>query len=785
MITHVRKIDGTTIEFDKDYTLESISNLLMQKTGMVQSQTKEVATNIIDVISARDGIPSTKDFESMVNLVLKSVENAPKLGETESQGQSPQTQEPVAQEPQQTQSAVHQEPQAAEQIQAAEQTTEQVQEQQPLQSTEPVVTEAQPVQAAQVQQTEAQLQNTIAAPETSPIQAAQSSQAPEIQAAQATVETVGPTTHSPENQIANQTTEQLPQQQTAVTQAEPVQAQSQVIQPASFQEATVPLPPMQNEQTQQPAAQATQMQTSQVQQTQAPMAQEVATQAAIPVTPTLEPEPVKEPQIDIKHLNEHNVQISEQATRILEGSDNFDELGRSIFLDRYALKTKREDIQKGDLLVTISKEDPKYPKKDLGIVKEIEGQNITLHMITGVLAEKTNNYEFKTTVWKCDKPIESINDAHRRIAKAAASVETSPELQQQWEKAFYQELNKKHIQPAGRIMTAANTGEGYTKNLTLYNCYVIPSPKDSREGIIRETLHQMTEIFSRGGGVGINLSTLRPRYAYVRGVHGKSSGAVSWGGIFSYGTGLIEQGGSRRGALMLMLHDWHPDIIEFITAKRKKGVLENANISVLISDRFMEALAKGEDWPLEFPDYEADGMKEAYKTEWDGDIQKWKSKGYPTRVYKTIKTAELWNELINSAYASAEPGVVFMERYNKMSNSNYFNPIICTNPCGEQGLPAWGVCNLGHLYLASFCIETGSDHIGKTYEINWEALKQATRNLQRFLDNVIDLTPYHFEANEKNQKGERRVGLGTLGLGEMLIKLRVRYGSPESLEVID
>lgn len=490
-------------------------------------------------------------------------------------------------------------------------------------------------------------------------------------------------------------------------------------------------------------------------------------------------------QKDLKHLKEKNIFFTEQARRILRESTVFDELGRSIFLDRYSLKSKRDEIEKGDLVIAITKEDPKFPKKDLGIVKDKNGDDIILHMITGMFAEEENNFEFKTSLWKCDRPIESILDAHKRVAKAAASIEATPELQEKWEEEFLSQLTQKNIQPAGRIMTAAHVGEGYTKNLTLYNCYVLPSPKDSREGIVKETLYQMTEVFSRGGGVGINLSTLRPRYSYVQGVHGKSSGAVSWGGIFSYGTGLIEQGGSRRGALMLMLHDWHPDILEFIAAKRKKGVLENANISVLVSDKFMETLAKDGEWRLEFPDHGAEGMKEIYNEEWDGNLDNWKAKGYPVKLYETVKASEMWDMVISSAHASAEPGIVFMERYNKLSNSYYFNPVICTNPCGEQGLPAWGVCNLGHLYLASFAKKVGEDEVGPLYEIDWNELKKATAVLARFLDNVIDLTPYHFKENEENQKGERRIGLGTLGLGELLIKLRLRYGSPESLEVID
>ena len=502
------------------------------------------------------------------------------------------------------------------------------------------------------------------------------------------------------------------------------------------------------------------------------------------------PEPEQKPEEakceDVRKLEALDIPLSEQGRRILEESDVFDELGRSIFLDRYSIKDKRDSIEMGDLVVATTKEDPKFPKKDIGIVKAVSGDKLILHMITGVHADQANNYEFNTTIWQTDRPLESIRDAHKRVARAVASIEKDQELQGNWAKEFLYHLQKKHIQPAGRIMTGASSGEdAYTKNLTLFNCYVIPSPKDSRESIIKETLYQMTEIMSRGGGAGINISSLRPRYAYVKGVHGKSSGSVSWGGIFSYATGLIEQGGSRRGALMLMMHDWHPDIEEFINAKRVKGMIENANISVLVSDKFMDAVKVDDTWTLEFPDYENDEIKTVYEEEWDGNLDEWKKNGLPTKVYKTVRARDLWNQIVTSAHASAEPGIVFIERYNKLSNSHYFNQIICTNPCGEQGLPAWGVCNLGHLYMASFLKQVGEDQDGPLYDIHWEELSRAAKALNRFLDNVIDLTPYHFKENEDNQKAERRVGCGTLGLGEMLIKLRLRYGSSESLELID
>jgi ribonucleoside-diphosphate reductase alpha chain len=489
---------------------------------------------------------------------------------------------------------------------------------------------------------------------------------------------------------------------------------------------------------------------------------------------------------DVKNLRKNGVLLSKQAVKILNGSQQLDELGRVIFLDRYSLKTKKEDMGEGDLVVVISKEDPKYPKKDLGIIRKmLRSDKLILYMITGIYAE--NSHEFKQSKWRCEKPMESIKVAYKRVARAIASAEKTPNLKEKWFQLFWDELRQSHIQPAGRIMTAANIDSygHYTSNLTLYNCYVIPSPKDSRESIVKETLYQMTEIMSRGGGVGISLATLRPRYSYVRGVHGKSSGSVSWGGLFSYTTGLIEQGGSRRGALMLMQADWHPDILEFVDSKRKSGMIENANISVLISDPFMDAVKKDEEWNLEFPDYEHAAYSEIYDREWDGDLHTWKKRGYPTKVYKTIKARTLWDKIIESAWVSAEPGLVFIDRYNKLSNSYYYNRLICTNPCGEQGLPAWGVCNLSHLYLASFAKKTGSDEEGCLYKMDWDSLKKSARVLIRFLDNVIDVTAYHFKENERNQKSERRVGGGTLGLGELMIKMRLKYGSKKGMSFID
>lgn len=331
-----------------------------------------------------------------------------------------------------------------------------------------------------------------------------------------------------------------------------------------------------------------------------------------------------------------------------------------------------------------------------------------------------------------------------RVAKAIAAVEKTEARQKDWEAKFYDVLEGFDFVPGGRILTGAGSGVP----LTLYNCFVIPSPQDSRDGIL-DSVKLMIEIMSRGGGVGVNLSSIRPRGTYVKGVNGTASGAVSFGALYSFATGLIIQGGSRRGALMLMLDIDHPDVQEFITIKRTMGQITNANLSVCISDAFMEAVKQDADWNLQ----------------WNG------------KVYKTIKAKELWNLVCESAWAAGEPGLMFKERYNKESNSWYFEDIIATNPCGEQGLPAWGVCNLGAINVANFVRDDGT--------FDYDRLDTVSRICMRFLDNVVDTTEYFFPENEAAQRRIRRTGLGTMGLADALIKMKVRYGSPESVEIVE
>ncbi|MCY0898367.1 MAG: adenosylcobalamin-dependent ribonucleoside-diphosphate reductase [Firmicutes bacterium] len=442
------------------------------------------------------------------------------------------------------------------------------------------------------------------------------------------------------------------------------------------------------------------------------------------------------------------------------------ELSWKIFLDRYTMKDPARSFHVGDLVIALVEPHPKWPKKDIGVVKAIlDHQWLSIELLTGPQKGDVIERRFSD----CDRPIETtIEEVARRIARGVAAVEDA-KVRADVEESFAREIAAFRFVPGGRIWAGAGTGQ----QLTFFNCYVIPSPRDSRQGIV-ETLGQMIEIMSRGGGVGINVSSLRPYRAIVRGVNGRSSGAVSWMDLFSRATGLVEQGGSRRGALMLQIEDWHPDIWRFIEVKKTPGMVENANISVRISDAFMESLKRDGDWELVFPDTNDPD----YDALWDGNLEKWRSLGKPVVHYETVKARDLWRAIIEGAWQAAEPGIVFDERHEKDSNSWYFNPLISTNPCAEQPLPAWGVCTLGHINLAAF-------YDPARHDVNWEALRVTVRMGTRFLDDIIDATPYFFQENDDNQHKERRIGLGTMGLGELLIRLRLRYGSRESIQFID
>ncbi len=354
------------------------------------------------------------------------------------------------------------------------------------------------------------------------------------------------------------------------------------------------------------------------------------------------------------------------------------------------------------------------------------------------------------------------------------SLQEKPAKQKKWEKEFYRVLEDFKFVPGGRILSGAGTGY----QVTYFNCFVIPNPKDSRHGIL-DSLGQLIEIQSRSGGVGLNLSSLRPRGARVKKVNGTSSGPVNWATLFSVAThDIVQQGGSRRGATMLMLHDWHPDVEEFITVKQDVTKINGANLSVCVSDGFMEAVKADKDWDLVYPEL----SDSHYDTEWDGDINGWREKGYKIKVYRTVKAKDLWDLICTAAWRSAEPGLHFLERSNKRSNTWYFEKLLATNPCGEQPLGGWAVCNLGAMNLSAYVRDDNLKE-DKAGWFDYDAFGKDVQVAMRFLDNVIDDTYYFFKENEQVAKEIRRTGLGIMGIADTFIKMKIRYGSEESEKV--
>jgi len=330
-----------------------------------------------------------------------------------------------------------------------------------------------------------------------------------------------------------------------------------------------------------------------------------------------------------------------------------------------------------------------------------------------------------------------ITQLWHRVAHAVAANDPDHE------KDFYALLYGFRYVPGGRILRAMGSND----TATAMNCYVIPSPEDSRRGIMH-SLTEWVEIQSKGGGVGINLSTLRPKGFPVIGVGGESSGPVNWAQPFAFiSHSVIIQGGTRRGAAMIMLNDNHPDVFDFIHAKETPGVLEGCNVSVCISDAFMEAVANDKDWDLI----------------WNGE------------VVRTVPARQLWHEICEAAWKSGEPGIYFMERANKLANSGYFEQLIATNPCGEQPLGPYGACLLGAFNLMSFMDLTKK-------EFKFEELAQYVAIAVRFNDNVIDLARYPLNECQESQQNIRRMGIGVMGLADALLAQEIRYGSREAVE---
>jgi len=340
-----------------------------------------------------------------------------------------------------------------------------------------------------------------------------------------------------------------------------------------------------------------------------------------------------------------------------------------------------------------------------------------------------------------------------RLAQELASVERTPETRREWEEKFAWLLRDFRFVPGGRIMH----GAGNPKRVTMLNCYVIPVRDDSIESIF-DWMKEAARTYSLGGGVGTDISVLRPRGAPVNNAARSSTGSVSFMELFSLTTGTIGQSG-RRGALMITIADNHPDVLDFVRVKRNLDRVRYANISVRVSDAFMRAVETDGEFTLEFHNDRA-------------------------HVHRTIRARELWNELVRGARDYAEPGLIFWDHIKRWSTSEYNGmQVITTNPCSEIPLEPYGNCCLGNVNLAAFV----SDPFASTARVNWEGLEPALRYATRFLDNVLDYNADRHPLPEQREASlkSRRIGVGFTGLGDMLIKLGLKYDTDEAITFVD
>ncbi|OJV49254.1 MAG: ribonucleoside-diphosphate reductase, adenosylcobalamin-dependent [Burkholderiales bacterium 68-10] len=362
------------------------------------------------------------------------------------------------------------------------------------------------------------------------------------------------------------------------------------------------------------------------------------------------------------------------------------------------------------------------------------------------------------------KPGETgLDQLYGRVARALASVE-KPELRAEWEEKFLANLHAGAI-GAGRIMSAAGTDI----QATLINCFVQPvgdaiqgRDADGYPGIY-EALREAAETMRRGGGVGYDFSRIRPKGAFVKGTHSFASGPCSYMNVFDQSCSTVESAGSRRGAQMGVLRIDHPDVLEFITAKRTPGRWNNFNVSVGVSDAFMQAVAAGTDWEL------------VHKAE---PGEKVKAKGAYQRadglwVYRKVSARELWDTIMTSAYDFAEPGILFLDQIGRDNNLNYTEQIEATNPCGEQPLPPYGCCDLGPIILTHFVRHPFG--AGGEPRFDFDAFEQVVAVQVRALDNVLDVTFWPLEQQRAESAAKRRIGVGFTGLGNALTMLKLRY----------
>ncbi len=360
-----------------------------------------------------------------------------------------------------------------------------------------------------------------------------------------------------------------------------------------------------------------------------------------------------------------------------------------------------------------------------------------------------------------------ITDTWRRVARALAEVEDNDAAL--WEQRFYGILQNFQFLPGGRILAGAGTD----RHVTLFNCFVMGAIEDSIPGIFR-ALQEGAVTMQQGGGIGVDFSTLRPRGTLAKAGGNIASGPVSFMQLWDSMCGTILSTGARRGAMMATLRCDHPDIEEFVTAKQQAGQLRRFNLSVQVTDAFMAAVRSDASWPLLFPASAVDG---------DGDFvtRDWPGAPCPVacRILREMPARALWEKILRATYDHAEPGVLFIDRINRLDNLQYRERISATNPCGEIPLPAYGACDLGSLNLTRFVVTP----FAAQARLDLVRLAETTRIAVRLLDNVIDASHFPLAQQKNSARGSRRIGLGITGLADALVMLGLRYGSEQSLAV--
>ena len=333
-----------------------------------------------------------------------------------------------------------------------------------------------------------------------------------------------------------------------------------------------------------------------------------------------------------------------------------------------------------------------------------------------------------------------VQDSWRRVANSLAKNEKNKKF---WEDEFYSILEDFKFLPAGRILAGAGTD----RSVTLFNCFVMGTIPDDMGGIF-EMLKEAALTMQQGGGIGYDFSTIRPKGADVKGVAADASGPLSFMDVWDSMCRTIMSAGSRRGAMMATMRCDHPDIEEFIDAKKDAARLRMFNLSVLVTDGFMEAVKGDKNWELIF----------------NG------------KIYKTVRALDLWDKIMQGTFEYAEPGVIFIDRINQMNNLAYCEQISATNPCGEQPLPPYGACLLGSINLARL--------VKKPFEADAEidiaGLTRIVKIAVRMMDNVVDVSRFPLKAQEEEAQQKRRIGLGVTGLADALLMMGLRYGSNDA-----